>query len=79
MLGFDRPNIRLTVEMKREWKLQLPRFVARHEGESGIVYCLSRNKTEEAAGMLTAHGVARTPLPRGHGARRSARPTRTSS
>ena len=61
VLGFDRPNIRLTVEMKREWKLQLPRFVARHEGESGIVYCLSRNKTEEAAGILTAHGARALP------------------
>ena len=61
MLGFDRPNIRLTVEMKREWKRQLRRFVARHEGQSGIVYCLSRRKTEETAAMLTSDGVRALP------------------
>ena len=61
VLGFDRPNIRLTVEMKRDWKSQLRRFVARHEGESGIVYCLSRKKTEETAAMLAADGVRALP------------------
>ena len=57
VLGFDRPNIRLSVEMKRDWKRRLRSFVARHEGESGIVYCLSRRKTEETAAMLVADGV----------------------
>ena len=61
VLGFDRPNIRLTVEMKRDWKRQLRRFVARHRGESGIVYCLSRRKTEETAAMLAAEGVRALP------------------
>ena len=46
VLGFDRPNITLAVEMKRDWKRQLLGFIARHEGESGIVYCLSRKKGE---------------------------------
>ncbi len=61
VLGFDRPNIKLRVEMKREWKRQLRSFVARHEGESGIVYCLSRKKTEETAAMLAADGVRALP------------------
>ena len=61
VLGFDRPNIRLAVEMKRDWKRQLGGFVARHEGESGIVYCLSRRKTEETAAMLAADGVRALP------------------
>ena len=61
VLGFDRPNIRLTVEMKRDWKRQLRSFVAGHQGESGIVYCLSRRKTEEAAAMLAADGVRALP------------------
>ena len=61
VLDFDRPNIRLTVEMKREWKRQLRGFVARHAGESGIVYCLSRRKTEETAAMLAADGVRALP------------------
>ena len=61
VLGFDRPNIRLSVEMKREWKRQLCDFVGRHEGESGIVYCLSRKKTEEAATLLSLEGVRALP------------------
>ena len=61
VLGFDRPNIHLAVEMKRDWKRQLGSFVARHEGESGIVYCLSRRKTEETAAMLAAAGVRALP------------------
>ena len=61
VLGFDRPNIRLAVEMKRDWKGQLRHFVAGHDGESGIVYCLSRRKTEEAAALLAADGVRALP------------------
>ena len=57
VLGFDRPNIRLSVEMKHDWKRRLRTFVARHRGESGIVYCLSRRKTEETAALLAADGV----------------------
>ncbi len=61
VLGFDRPNIQLSVEMKQDWKSQLSRFVVRHEGESGIVYCLSRRKTEETAEFLNAQGVRALP------------------
>lgn len=57
VLGFDRPNIKLSVEMKQEWKRQMIDFVERHRGESGIVYCLSRKRTEEAAQYLRDHGV----------------------
>ncbi len=55
--GFDRPNIRYTVVEKREPLHQLLQFLAVHEGESGIVYCLSRKRTEEVAEKLRAHGV----------------------
>ena len=61
VLGFDRPNIRLTVAMKREWKRQLVDFVSRFKGASGIVYCLSRRKTEECAAMLAEKGVRALP------------------
>ena len=61
VLGFDRPNIRLTVEMKRDWKRQLRGFIAHHGGECGIVYCLSRRKTEETAALLAAEGVRALP------------------
>ena len=59
--GFDRPNIRLAVEPKRDGKRQLRRFLKAHEGESGIVYCLSRAKTEETASFLAADGVRALP------------------
>jgi len=67
VLGFDRPNIRLAVEMKRDWKRQCRNFVARHAGESGIVYCLSRRKTEETAALLEADGVRALPYHAGMG------------
>jgi ATP-dependent DNA helicase RecQ len=56
--GFDRPNIALAVEPKQDGKRQLLAFLARHRGESGIVYCLSRKKTEETAAVLVAHGLS---------------------
>ncbi len=55
--GFDRPNIRYTVVEKREPLHQLTQFLTAHSGESGIVYCLSRKRTEEVAERLRAHGV----------------------
>ena len=61
VLGFDRPNIKLTVEMKASWKSQILAFVERHRGASGIVYCLSRKKTEEVAAFLAENGVAALP------------------
>ncbi|NIA69315.1 DNA helicase RecQ [Pelagibius litoralis] len=57
VLGFDRPNLQLGVEVKRTWKNQLLAFVQRYESASGIVYCLSRRKTEEAAAFLAENGV----------------------
>jgi ATP-dependent DNA helicase RecQ len=61
VLGFDRPNIKLAVEMKKNWKAQMLAFVRDHEGESGIIYCLSRKKTEEAALLLRDQGINALP------------------
>ena len=57
VLGFDRPNIKLTVAPKQGWKQQLLAFVKARPGKSGIVYCLSRKRTEEAAALLAAEGI----------------------
>ena len=54
--GFDRPNIKLTVEVKSNSTKQLIEFLQAHRGESGIVYALSRKSTEEWAAHLTANG-----------------------
>ncbi len=56
--GFDRPNIRYTVVEKREPLQQLRSFLATHPDEPGIVYCLSRKRTEEVAGKLAAAGIS---------------------
>ncbi|MFQ5534977.1 MAG: RecQ family ATP-dependent DNA helicase, partial [Sphingomonadales bacterium] len=54
--GFDRPNLSLSVEPKVKWKEQLRKFLKGRHGQSGIVYCLSRKKTEQVAEMLNQEG-----------------------
>jgi ATP-dependent DNA helicase RecQ len=53
--GFDRPNLSLSVTLKDHWKKQVLAFV-KERGQSGIVYCLSRKKTEQVAALLCAEG-----------------------
>jgi len=55
--GFDRPNIRYTVRDKKKPHEQLLTFIGLHRGESGIVYCLSRKRTEEVAERLRDAGI----------------------
>jgi len=55
--GFDRPNICMAVEMRSDWKRQLLGFLKNRQGESGIVYCLSRKKTETTAAFLNDQGL----------------------
>ncbi|NQU59522.1 MAG: ATP-dependent DNA helicase RecQ, partial [Rhodospirillales bacterium] len=59
--GFDRPNIHLAVETRGDWKHQLLNFVRARSGDSGIVYCLSRKKTEAAAALLVKNGFHALP------------------
>ena len=62
LAGFDRPNIRYRISLKDSPRSQLLRFLNNeHAGDSGIVYCLSRRKTEETAGWLTAQGFTALP------------------
>jgi ATP-dependent DNA helicase RecQ len=56
--GFDRPNIRYIVEPKDHPRRRLLTWITEeHPGQSGIVYRLSRNKVDDLAAWLTAHGV----------------------
>src|SRR5690625_4916277 len=60
--SFDRPNIQYRIEPKaspREQLLQL--ITTEHEGESGIVYCLSRKSVETTAQWLVDRGIAALP------------------
>jgi len=54
--GFDRPNIRYRIEEKNNPRRQLLAFLDKRKGESGIVYCLSKKKTEEIAAFLSGEG-----------------------
>ena len=55
--GFDRPNIRYTVVDKHKPFDQLSAFIRGRPGEAGIVYALSRKRTEEVAEKLAATGM----------------------
>ncbi len=56
--SFDRPNIRYTVGLKNNPRAQLLAFIRqRHDGHSGIVYCLSRKQTEATAEWLCGQGI----------------------
>jgi ATP-dependent DNA helicase RecQ len=59
--GFDRPNIRYCAAGKASTTQQMLRFLEPRRGESGIVYCLSKRKTEEVAATLNAHGSTALP------------------
>ncbi|MDH3839903.1 MAG: RecQ family ATP-dependent DNA helicase, partial [Chromatiales bacterium] len=54
--SFDRPNIRYTVLEKHRPMDQLQRFLQTRRDESGIVYALSRKRTEEIATQLELGG-----------------------
>jgi len=61
--GFDRPNIRYRItENSGNAREQLLRFIRNeHEGEVGIVYCLSRKRVEDTAAWLTSKGLTALP------------------
>lgn len=68
--GFDRPNIRYHIVSKQNPKQQLLSFLdSEHPNDSGIVYCLSRKKTEETAQWLVQHGRKALPYHAGMDAR----------
>lgn len=59
--GFDRSNIRYLVQSKLDAKRQLLDFLSGHRGDAGIVYCMSRKKTEATASWLAAEGFDALP------------------
>ncbi len=54
--GFDRPNLTLCFEPKNGPRQQVLKYVAARKGAPGIIYCSSRNKTEQLAAALRAEG-----------------------
>lgn len=60
--GFDRPNIQYRIAQKNNPKIQLMRFLREEQvGNSGIVYCLSRNKVEQIAEWLSSEKFTALP------------------
>jgi ATP-dependent DNA helicase RecQ len=60
--SFDRPNIRYRIAEKHTARKQLLEFIrGEHDGESGIVYCLSRATVDETAAFLAGQGINALP------------------
>jgi ATP-dependent DNA helicase RecQ len=60
--SFDRPNIRYRIVEKSDVRRQLLDLIRNeHEGDAGIVYCLSRARVEETADFLCENGVPALP------------------
>ncbi|WP_439816864.1 DNA helicase RecQ [Zavarzinia sp. CC-PAN008] len=55
--SFDRPNLRIAIAAKDQRQRQIAEFVAAHKGQSGIVYCATRDGTEQTAAALARAGV----------------------
>lgn len=56
--GFDRPNIHLAFAAKNGPRAQILNFAAARKGQSGIVYCGTRAKTQTLAQALREDGHA---------------------
>jgi ATP-dependent DNA helicase RecQ len=60
--SFDRPNIQYRIVPKDNPQRQLLELLrTEHEGDAGIVYCLSRNSVEKTATFLTQNGIEAVP------------------
>jgi ATP-dependent DNA helicase RecQ len=59
--GFDRPNLRLAMCAKAGGRTQIADFLGSRRGQSGIVYCASRRKTEELAAFLRQSNINALP------------------
>ncbi|NUQ98606.1 MAG: DNA helicase RecQ [Streptomyces sp.] len=60
--SFDRPNIQYRIVPKADPKKQLLSFLQQeHEGDAGIVYCLSRKSVEATAEFLSRSGIEAVP------------------
>ncbi|KRV50597.1 ATP-dependent DNA helicase RecQ [Wenjunlia vitaminophila] len=60
--SFDRPNIQYRIVPKNDPRKQLLALLrAEHQGDSGIVYCLSRASVERTADFLVRSGIEALP------------------
>ena len=71
--SFDRPNIRYRIAPKDNPRQQLRALLEDHEGEAGIIYCMSRAKVDSTAEALAGEGRIALPYHAGLDAETRAR------
>ncbi len=54
--GFDRPNLSFAAEEPIDRLVYVRNYLAAHKNQSGIIYCLTRQETENAAAVLSSCG-----------------------
>ncbi len=59
--SFNRENLFYEVRPKKDVEKEIIRLVRQYEGQSGIIYCLSRKKVEELAEILKVNGIKSLP------------------
>jgi len=60
--SFDRPNIYYEIREKNEnIDKDIVRFIKKHDGKSGIIYCRNRKKVEDLAVFLQANDIKARP------------------
>jgi ATP-dependent DNA helicase RecQ len=59
--SFDRPNLIYRALARATLKKQLLEVLARHQRESGIIYCTSRREVDALAAWLTGTGITALP------------------
>ncbi len=57
LTGFDRKNLYFAVEKPKTKDGFLKDYIARHPGESGIIYCATRKNVEKVHGLLKQAGL----------------------
>ncbi|MFC9595590.1 DNA helicase RecQ [Streptomyces sp. NPDC056944] len=68
--GFDRPNIQYRIVPKNNPVKQLLELIrTEHDGDAGVVYCLSRASVEKTAAALVEKGIDAVPYHAGMDAR----------
>lgn len=56
--GFDRKNLSFTVKTAKDKKREVLSLLQEYQGESGIIYCITRKLVEEVYEMLHERGLA---------------------
>ncbi|XOD66588.1 MAG: RecQ family ATP-dependent DNA helicase [Flavobacteriales bacterium Tduv] len=67
--SFNRPNLYYEIRPKVDIDRQIIKYIKEHNGQSGIIYCLSRKKVEEFSQLLKVNGINALPYHAGLDAR----------